>query len=235
MLLTDTLLALAVSLSVTAATVSAWSDLRATQQTLQAHEQLHVQQREMQRLFERLSVSAGATTVSLNASGAMNWTMKPAPLSGAEGSRDDSFTWLVPREIDPRDCQGNQASSLDVIAHQFKLSSKQELSCKDAQRTGTLFQALAERVDDLQVLYAEAQASAGIDPALAPLQWKSADQVRDWREVRALALCLRWSSPAKLLQGSPTTSGCQGETVPADGRLHRLQHSTLRLASQGDG
>ena len=235
MLLTDTLLALAVSLSVTATTVNAWSEIRATQQTVQAHEQLHAQQRDLQRLLERMSLTAGATTVAASADGALRWVMKTAPLSGTEGSRNDSLTWFVPREIDPRDCQGNQVSSLDVIAHQFKLSSKQELSCKDSQRAGTLFQALVERVDDLQVLYAEAQASMGSDPALAPLRWKSADQVLDWRQVRALSLCLRWSSPARLLQGSPSTQGCQGETVPAEGRLHRLQHSTLRLASQGDG
>jgi hypothetical protein len=38
-----------------------------------------------------------------------------------------------------------------------------------------------------------------------------------------------------LLQGQAATTGCQNETVAADGRLRRLQRMTLRLASQGDG
>ena len=235
MLLTDTLLAMSVSLGIMATTLQTWSDLRATQQTTQALEQLHTQQREVQRLLERLSLSAGATVVTQSASGQWHWRFKPAPMTGVEGTRDDSLTWTVPREIDLRDCQGNQASSLDVISHQFKLSSKQELSCKDSQRTGTLFQALAGRIEDMQALYAEAWVLADSDPAQAPLQWKTADQVLDWRQVRAVEICLRWASASRVRQGSPSTPGCQGEPVPADGRLRQVQRRVLRLSSQGDG
>ena len=234
MWLTDTVLAMTVSLGVTAAAVSAWSDLRVTHQAVQAHEQLHTQQREVQRLLDRLALSAGATTVAPSANGTWHWVLKPAPLAGTEGPRDDTVTWFLPRELDPRDCQGNQVSTLDLIAHQFKLNTKQELSCKDSQRAGTLFQGLAERVDDFQVLYAQALVTPGDNPALAPLQWRTATQVDDWRQVRALEVCLRWSSPAKLLQVSLSTTGCQGETVLVDGRLHRVQRLVLRLASQGD-
>jgi hypothetical protein len=234
MLLADALLSMTLTLGALTATVSAWSDLRATQQTMQALEQLHTQQREVQRLLERLGLSAGATLVTANPGGQLQWVSKSPPVSGTEGPRDDTLTWLVPREIDPRDCQGNQASSLDLLGHQFKLSSKQELSCKDSQRSGTLFQALAERVEDLQVLYAEASVIPGQDPAQAPLQWKTADQVQDWRQVRALNGCLRWASPAKLRQASASTQGCQNESVPGDGRLRQRLRSTLRLASQGD-
>ena len=234
MWLTDTVLAMTVSLGVTAAAVSAWSDLRVTHQAVQAHEQLHTQQREVQRLLDRLALSAGATTVAPSANGTWHWGLKPVPLAGTDGPRDDTVTWFLPRELDPRDCQGNQVSTLDVIAHQFKLNTKQELSCKDSQRSGTLFQALAERVEDLQVLYAEASVIPGLDPAQAPLQWKTADQVLDWRQVRALNGCLRWASPAKLRQAPATMQGCQNESVPGDGRLRQRLRSTLRLASQGD-
>ena len=234
MLLADALLSMTLTLCALTATVSAWSDLRATQQTMQALEQLHTQQREVQRLLERLSLSAGATLVTTNPGGQLQWVSKSPPVGGTEGPREDTLTWLVPREIDPRDCQGNQASSLDLLGHQFKLSSKQELSCKDSQRSGTLFQALAERVEDLQVLYAEASVIPGLDPAQAPLQWKTADQVLDWRQVRALNGCLRWASPAKLRQAPATMQGCQNESVPGDGRLRQRLRSTLRLASQGD-
>lgn len=234
MMLSDTLLAMSISLGVLAAGLQSWSDLRASQQSAQALEQLHAQQREVQRLLERISLSAGATRVTMTSAGTVQWLARGAPVSGIEGARDDSPTWVVPREIDPRDCQGNQASSLDLIAHQFKLSTKQELSCKDSLRPGTLFQALAERVEDVQALYAEASAGAVTDPAQAPLQWKTADQVLDWRQVRAVSLCLRWASPGKVWQASAGFTGCQGETVAADGRLRRLQRSTLRLASQGD-
>jgi hypothetical protein len=233
--LADTLLAMSLSLGAMAAALNVWHALRTTQQTVQAQEQLQTQQREVQRLFERLGVSAGATVTRTLPTGVEQWVSKSAPVSGTEGSRDDTLTWLLPRELDPRDCQGNQASTLDLIAHQFKLNSKQELSCKDSQRAGTLFQALAERVEDVQVFYAEASVWAGQDPSQAPLQWKAADQVHDWRQVRAVNLCLRWASASKGLQASASTQGCQGETVAADGRWRRLQRSTLQLASQGDG
>ena len=235
MLLADTVLAMAMSLGVMATSVSVWSDLRATQQTVQALEQLHTQQRELQRLLERLSLSAGAALVTSTPSGSLQWVARGVPLNGTEGARDDTVTWLVPREIDPRDCQGNQVSSLALIAHQFKLSNQHELTCKDTQRAGTLFQSLGERVEDLQALYAEATVLAGVDPAQAPLQWKTADQVRNWRQVRAVSVCLRWASPNKFRQGADGTPGCQGTAQGPDGRLRRLQRSTLRLASQGDG
>ena len=235
MLLSDSLLAMSISLGALASNLQSWSHLRASQQTLQALEQAHAQQREVQRLLERISLSAGATRVTTNASGAAQWVSKSAALSASEGVRDDTLAWTVPREIDPRDCQGNQASTLDLIGHQFKLSTKQELSCKDPLRSGTLFQALAERVEDLQALYAEASASPGTAPAQAALQWKTADQVLDWRQVRAVNLCLRWASPNKVTQASASLKGCQGEAVAADGRLRRLQRITLQLASQGDG
>lgn len=235
MLLHDTLLAMSISLGVMTVGMQSWSDLRASQQSAQALEQMHAQQREVQRLLERISLSAGATRVSASPGGALQWVAKSAPLSGMEGAHDDTLTWGVPREIDPRDCQGNQASSQDQIGHQFKLSAKQELSCKDNLRPGTLFQALAERVEDLQAQYAEASIWVGADPAQAPLQWKSAEQVLDWRQVRAVHLCLRWASPTKVWHASASTAGCQDETVAADGRLRRLQRTTLWLASQGDG
>lgn len=235
MLLSDTVLAMGISLGVLTASLHAWSHLRHSQQTVQALEHMLAQQREVQRLLERISLSAGATRVAATSSGAVQWVSKEAPVSGTEGTRDDTLTWAVPREMVPRDCQGNQASSLDLIGHQFKLSSKRELSCRDPLRPGTLFQALAHRVEDVQALYAEAADGAGADPALAPLQWKTADQVLDWQHVRAVSVCLRWASPNQVVQASPSLKGCQGETVVADGRLRRLQRITLHLASQGDG
>ena len=234
MLLADTLLALSVSLGITVATLSAWNDLRASQHSAQILEQWQAQQRELQRLVDRLSLQAGATVIAPNASGAWQWVLKPAAVDGTEGTRDDTVSWHLPRDMDPRDCQGNQVSSLDLIAHQFKLSNKQELTCKDSARTGTLFQALAERVEDLQVLYAQALPSPGTHPGLAPLQWTTAAQVVDWRQVRAVSWCLRWSSPTPLWSSSPAMTGCQGEVVPADGRMRRLQRSTWQLSSQGD-
>ncbi|MFM2239214.1 MAG: hypothetical protein RJA69_588 [Pseudomonadota bacterium] len=235
MLLSDTLLAMGISLGVLAASLHAWSNLRHSQQTVQALEHMLAQQREVQRLLERISLSAGATRVTTTSTGAVQWVSKGAPVSGTEGARDDTLTWTVPREMGPRDCQGNQASNLDLIGHQFKLSTKQELSCKDPLRFGTLFQALAQRVEDVQALYAEASDGADAHPAQAPLQWKTADQVLDWQHVRAVSVCLRWASPNKVAQASPSLKGCQGETVAADGRLRRLQRITLHLASQGDG
>ena len=59
MLLSDTLLAMGISLGVLAASLHAWSNLRHSQQTVQALEHMLAQQREVQRLLERISLSAG--------------------------------------------------------------------------------------------------------------------------------------------------------------------------------
>jgi len=136
MLLSDTLLAMSISWGVLAVGLQSWSDLRASQQSLQALEQMHTQQREVQRLLDRISLSAGATRVTTTPQGDVQWVSKNPPISGNEGARDDTLTWVVPREIDPRDCQGNQASSLDLISHQFKLSTKQELSLQGRLASG---------------------------------------------------------------------------------------------------
>lgn len=234
MLLTDTLIAVTVSLGLSAGALTAWSSLRASQQSLQALDQLHSQHRQLQALFSRLSRSAGATSLSLDARGAARWTGKSVAIDGTDGggTRDDTVTWHHPRALDPHDCQGNQISTLDVLSNQFKISSKQELSCKDIGRAGTLFQALAERVEDLQALYAEAQVDGEPNPSQAPLQWKSADQIRDWRQVRAVELCLRWASPGRLMQGSASWRGCQDDTVSRDGRLRRLGRQVYWLGSQ---
>lgn len=236
MLLTDTLITLTASLGMVAGVITAWDGLRATQQSLQSLDQMLSQQRQVEQLLARLSLSAGATVLGTNTSGQVFWIGKPVAIEGAEGGgyRDDSFLLRHPRSLDPKDCQGNQLSVLDHIGNHFKLSSKHELSCKDSMREGTLYQALAERVEDLQVRYAEVLRTESADRLHDTLQWKAADQVVDWRQVQAFELCLRWATPERVLQGNGSTRGCQGENVSRDGRLRRVWRQVFWLASQSN-
>jgi hypothetical protein len=236
MLLTDTLIALTASLGMVAGAITAWDGLRATQQSLQTLDQMLAQQRQVEQLLTRLSLSAGATTLGVNTSGQVFWVGKPVAVEGVEagGYRDDTFLLRHARKLDPKDCQGNQLSMLDHIGNHFKLSSKHELSCKDSLREGTLYQALAERVEDLQMRYAEVLHTAGADRMHDTLQWKTADQVSDWRQVQAFELCLRWATPQRVLQGNGSTPGCQGENISRDGRLRRVWRQVFWLASQSN-
>ena len=236
MLLTDTLIALTASLGMVAGAITAWDGLRATQQSLQTLDQMLTQQRQVEQLLTRLSLSAGATTLGVNNMGLVYWVGKPVALEGVEGGgyRDDTFLLRHARSLDPKDCQGNQLSMLDHIGNHFKLSSKHELSCKDSMREGTLYQALAERVEDLQVRYAEVLRTAGADRLHDTLQWKTADQVNDWRQVQAFEVCLRWATAQRVMQGSVTTQGCQGESISRDGRLRRVWRQVFWLASQSN-
>jgi hypothetical protein len=234
MLLTDTLVALTTSLGLVAGSLAAWTSLRASQQSLQALDQMHTQRREMDRLLTRLSLSAGALTIGFNANGQVHWVARTPGVEGTEagGLRDDTLLLRHPRSLDSQDCQGNQVSTLDHISNRFKLSSKAELTCKDIERDGTLYQSLAERVEDLQVLYAEVLPAAGNNRLQDTLQWRNASQVLDWRHVQAIEVCLRWASPQRLLQGSTSTVGCQGENLARDGRWRQRWKQVYWLGSQ---
>ncbi|MSQ65550.1 MAG: hypothetical protein EXR37_04235 [Limnohabitans sp.] len=50
---------------------------------------------------------------------------------------------------------------------------------------------MAEQIDDLRLRYAERTGPAGTDPSLQALQWRKANQINDWQQVRAVGLSLQ--------------------------------------------
>ena len=224
----ETLVGLALGLWVMLLAWQAWATLRWTVQSLRAATAWEQNARPLAALWQQLADQAGSGSLQTPAGQAARLSDYLAPIAGADGSgtQGDNFTVTQERALFPADCQGNHVTGPAALSNQFKLSSQQELTCKDTQRSASLFQALAERVEDMQVLYVQRSGTL-TDPRW---QWRSATQVTDWPRVQGAEVCLRLASPLKIFQGSDSQAGCQGETVPRDGRYRKLWRGFLRFA-----
>ena len=97
MLLNDTLLAMSISWGVLAVGLQSWSDLRASQQSLQALEQMHTQQREVQRLLDRINLSPGPPGVTPTPAAGATMTLRPRPpATDRKGSSTGARAATVP-------------------------------------------------------------------------------------------------------------------------------------------
>ena len=129
---------------------------------------------------------------------------------------------------DPFDCQGNSSTSPSaLISNSFKRSSNKELTCKDNNTSGSSYQALAEGVEDLQTRFAQ------INPVLNTLQWVNASALFGSAQIVAIEVCLRLATNIRLgvaVKGTLTpTTGCNGETIAADGKLRRVFRHVIAL------
>lgn len=225
--LAETLVGLALGLGVMLLAWQAWAGLRWTLQSLRAATAWEQNVRPLAALWQQLSDQAGSGALQTAWGQDARLSAYLTPITGTDGAgtQGDSFTLSQERAGFPADCQGNQLTGPVALSNQFKLSSKQELTCKDTQRSASLFQALAERVEDLQVLYVQRSGTLA-DPRW---QWRSASQVTDWSRVQGAEVCLRLTSPLKIFQGSDTLTGCQGETVARDGRYRKVWRGFWRF------
>ena len=132
---------------------------------------------------------------------------------------------------DPFDCQGNSSASPSaLISNSFKRSSNKELTCKDTNTSGSSYQALAEGVEDLQTRFAQ------INPVLNTLQWVNASALFGSAQIVAIEVCLRLATTIRIgvtVKGTlaPTT-GCNGETIAADGKLRRVFRQVMALRNR---
>ena len=132
---------------------------------------------------------------------------------------------------DPSDCQGNSSASPSaLISNSFKRSSNKELTCKDINASVSSYQALAEGVEDLQTRFAQ------INPIPNTLQWLSATEVFGPAQFVAIEVCVRLASTIRLgvaVRGAlGPTSGCNGETISADGKLRRVFRRVMVLRNR---
>ena len=225
--LVGTLAGLALGTGVMLMAWQAWATLRWTTQGLQAVAAWEANARPLSALWQRLALQAGSGTMTPLEDGSVQLSPWVPPIGGSDGggSSSDSFTLSQARAQFPLDCQGNELAGPATLANQFRLNSKFELTCKDSQRQGSLFQALSERVEDLQVRYVQRSGSL----QSPRWQWRTATQVTDWSRVQGAEVCLRLASTAKILQGSDSIEGCQEEPSARDGRHRRLWRQVWRL------
>ena len=225
--LPELLVAMAVGLSVGLAAVGSYQLSRQSWAAFDAVDTLHHNARAALRNLRAQAQKAGGTQVSTAADGLR--VQRTAPhdafqpdLQGVEGTRSDSLSLGHWHSLSAEDCQGNRAGSDALVLNHYQLNAKKELTCKVLRLSGSTYQALVEGVEDLQVRYAQASANQ-------TLQWKTAAQVSDMRQVLAIEVCMRWvSSQASPTRNTPSV-GCQGETVAADGLSRRVLRHTLAL------
>jgi type IV pilus assembly protein PilW len=145
---------------------------------------------------------------------------------GLEGASNAPDTLRVSYEAEAdgtsRDCLGFSPSGANVD-NEFSLS-KPELNCKGA--TGAAAQAIADGVEDFQVLYGVQTGLPGAE------QYKfsvAANPGTDWSNIQAVQVCLQLVGDNK---GNPQPTGfvikgCRDQDLPNDGYLRRVFKRTL--------
>jgi Tfp pilus assembly protein PilW len=150
----------------------------------------------------------------------------------AEGNtRSDAFALSHFGVLDGYDCQGNHVGKPTLIRDSYQVNNKQELTCKDTLSAVSSYQAIAEGVEDFQLLYAE-RSQSQTSSAGAQWQWKNADQIVSTAQVMAIEICLRMVSTQLTNVAATDIKGCQGESVLNDGKLRRVFRRVLAIRSQ---
>ena len=184
--LVQCMVGMSLSLLVVMAAFSAFAWIQRGQLMLQTQAETQLRLHTALQLFRERVQRAGAPELSVDAQGMAVLSRLPVTLSGS----DTTLQLNQWRSLTPADCQGHEASTLPWLQDDFRRNSQRELSCKDTARSNTTYQALAEQIDDLRLRYAEQTGPAGATPAAQQLQWRSAAQVSDWQQVRAVGLCI---------------------------------------------
>jgi Tfp pilus assembly protein PilW len=185
--------------------------------------------------FDHLQTSAQSAN-ALVLQGAPNGTVAqlaipPNDWGLAEGNtRSDAFALSHFGVLDGYDCQGNHVGKPTLIRDSYQVNSKQELTCKDTQSAGSTYQAIAEGVEDFQLLYAE-RTQSQISGGAVQWQWKNADQLVSTAQVMAIEICLRMVSTQLTNVSATELKGCQGESVLSDGKLRRVFRRVVAIRS----
>jgi len=185
--LVQCMVGMSLGLMVVLAAFSAFAWIQRNQLMLQTQAETQLRLHTAIQLMRERVQRAGAPEVALDAQGKAVLNRLPATLSGT----DISLQLNQWRTLTPSDCQGHEASTLPWLQDDFRRNGQRELSCKDSARTNAIYQALAEYIDDLRMTYAEQISPPGTSPTAQQLQWRTASQVNDWQQVRAVGMCLQ--------------------------------------------
>ena len=193
--------------------------------------------------FDRLQTSLqSADATVLQAAGKGHVMLQTPPASDwwlNEGnSRSDALAISHFSALNVYDCQGNATQPnepLQRIRDSYQLNDKQELTCKNDLFAQTTYQAIAEGVEDVQLLYALRTRSA-IQSSAEMWQWQAANPTAFTTQVMAIEICLRMVSPrngpASVADLPAATGlGCRNEPLPNDGKLRRVLRRVVALRS----
>lgn len=235
--LIELMLGVTIGLGVVLAAVSAYQAQRQSWAFMQA---LHALHHNANAALDRLQTSAQSANAALLVSdveGNVRLVALPKQEGGlTEGNtRSDGLTLSHFSALDRDDCQGNHVDSPTYIRDSYQINSKLELTCKDTQRVGATYQAIAEGVEDFQLQFAE-RLPTPITGSASNWQWKNADQINVNSQVVGIAICLRMVSAqsvnAQVGASHLSVLGCQGEALPDDGKLRRVFRRVYNLRSR---
>jgi len=225
--LTELLIGLGLSSLVVAIALSVYQLCRQSWQAISATDALYQNAQVAIRAIRRQADLDGAAyLLSASDNHVMLSTPYPSVSNPSEGLVLSHWSGA-----DPFDCQGNSSASPSaLISNSFKRSSNKELTCKDINTSGNSYQALAEGVEDLQTRFAQ------INPVLNTLQWVNASALFGSAQIVAIEVCLRLATTIRIgvaVKGTlaPTT-GCNGETIAADGKLRRVFRQVMALRNR---
>jgi len=225
--LTELLIGLGLSSLVVAIALSVYQLCRQSWQTISATDALYQNAQVAIRAIRRQADLDGAAyLLSASDNHVMLSTPYPSVSNPSEGLVLSHWSGA-----DPFDCQGNSSASPSaLISNSFKRSSNKELTCKDINTSGSSYQALAKGVEDLQTRFAQ------INPVLNTLQWVNASALFGSAQIVAIEVCLRLATTIRIgvaVKGTlaPTT-GCNGETIAADGKLRRVFRQVMALRNR---
>lgn len=146
----------------------------------------------------------------------------PVSLSGLNGAGKNPDQLQTSIQTDPsadsRDCLGLAPDpSVISVRSEFTVSGG-DLTCTGSSTSA----AIVSSVEDMQVWYGE---SAG-----TTYQYRSTPT--SWTNVSAVMVCLRMAGE-RVGQATVTTLGCNGESIPSDGRLRRTFVRIFQLRNLG--
>jgi prepilin-type N-terminal cleavage/methylation domain-containing protein len=220
--LLELLVAMALGLGVVSMALTAWQSSQQTWQAFMAQQNLqHNARAALDAIARQADLTGGEATFGVSAPTKVFATDQP------QGG--DTLQLSHPRSVDASDCQGNRHGTHAWVQSQFQRSAStaNDFVCKDLLGPNSTYQALAEGVEDFQVMLAET------DTDHATLQWKSPSAVSDWTQVLAVEVCVRLASPTVHGAATATVTGCNGEVIQGDGRVRLVVRRVMRVQRLG--
>lgn len=225
--LTELLIGLGLSSLVVTIALSVYQLCRQSWQTISATDALYQNAQVALRAIRRQADVDGAAYLLAAAD---NYAMLSPPYPHANYPTEGLLLthWAG---ADPSDCQGNSSDSPSaIVSNSFKRNTNKELTCKDTNASGNSYQALAEGVEDLQTRFAQ------FNPVLNTLQWVHASALFGASQIVAIEVCLRLATTIRLgnavKAAQSSTTGCNGESISADGKLRRVFRQVMALRNR---
>lgn len=147
-------------------------------------------------------------------------------IHGLDGASNAPDTLRVSYEDDGvvLDCLGIRTTTVARVDNQFYVLNG-NLMCQGASAAPP--QPIADGVEDFQVTYGVQTLNGAGAPQY---QFYRADQIVDWTNIQAVAICLQLVGDNK---GNPqpglVTRGCRNQTITNDGLLRRVFQRTFSL------